>query len=225
MVAPLLKTIGVSKKFYNNQEALTIFSDIHLEVFPGEMVSIQGESGSGKTTFLNILGALEQMDEGELYWMGERIQTNDKGLEKKRAQLLGFVFQSYYLMPELNALENVLIAHRIGQCIEDAEAKERAHALLQRVGMEARASYLPNILSGGERQRVAIARALMNRPQLILADEPTGNLDEKTAQEVFDCFIQAAIEENTGIVLVTHSTLLARRTHKQLLLKEGRLRQ
>lgn len=223
MIIPFLKAKSLSKSFNTPQGILPIFSNVNLEILPNEIVSIQGESGCGKTTLLNVLGGLEDRDAGALYWNGESVNPNNNNFDKQKSHFLGFVFQSYYLIPELNVLENVLIAHKIAQCLTANEAKERAHDLLQRVGLSNKMTSLPNLLSGGERQRVGIARSLINRPKLILADEPTGNLDEHSAQTVFDCFLEVVSEEETSILLVTHSKSLAKRANRRFDLKDGTL--
>lgn len=223
MIKPFLKVTSLCKSFNAPQGSVSIFADVNLEILPHEIVSIQGESGCGKTTLLNVLGGLEDRDAGSIDWDGEPMNPNDNHWNKRKAHFLGFVFQSYYLIPELNVLENVLIAHKIAKRFTDDEAQARAQDLLQRIGLSTKMTSLPNILSGGERQRVAIARALINHPKLILADEPTGNLDEHTAESVFECFMQIIKEENASMLLVTHSSTLANQAHRKFDLKEGTL--
>ncbi len=188
-----------------------------LSIAAGESVSIRGESGSGKSTLLNLLAALDTPDSGEVIWAGR----NSAGMDR-RATFLGMVFQSFYLIPELDALQNVLMARRMVGRIGSAD-KQRAADLLKRVGLTERAHHLPAQLSGGERQRVAVARALMNSPQLILADERTGNLDEKTGDAVIELLLGLCAETKTALILVTHNAAYAAKASRKTLLHEGRL--
>lgn len=208
---------GLRKTFSSGERRLEVLTGIDLDLAAGESVSIRGESGSGKSTLLQLLAGLDTPDAGTLAWAG-RPDTSTK----RRAKFLGIVFQSFYLMPELNARENVLIARRIGGGI-DAAARTRADDLLAKVGLAERSTHLPAQLSGGERQRVAVARALMNSPRLILADEPTGNLDERTGDSVIELLLSLCAETTTSLVLVTHNAAHAQKTHRQLLLRGGTL--
>ena len=202
------------KSYRSGTNQIEVLRGINLLVGMGESVSIRGESGSGKSTLLNLLAGLDTPDSGTIRW-GE-----GPVLSRRRAKFLGMVFQSFYLMPELNARENILMAKRIlgGTAASDGA---RADELLARVGLSGRAVHLPSQLSGGEKQRVAIARALMNSPQLILADEPTGNLDEHTADSVMNLLLDLCTETQTAFVLVTHHPGYAARTHRQMFLREG----
>ena len=187
----------------------------------GESVSIRGESGSGKSTLLNVLSGLETTDTGTLYWDSQQVSGRSLSwLAARRTGYIGFVFQSYYLAPELNALENVLLGARIAGRI-DSMVTDRAVALLKRVGMGHRIRHSSTKLSGGERQRVAVARALINDPPLVLADEPTGNLDESTGLAVMDLLLELAGEAAKGLVLVTHNPKFAQRTQRELTLHLG----
>ncbi|MCH2155148.1 MAG: ABC transporter ATP-binding protein [Opitutales bacterium] len=219
----VLSAEGVQKSFVSGDDRLEVLRGVELSVSAGELVSICGESGSGKTTLLNILAGLETVDAGEVFWRGRAIgarRLDARTLAPLRATDLGFVFQAYYLVPELNAVENVLLAGRLlGKRGE--ETQDRAHALLERLGVGHRARGLAHQLSGGERQRVAIARALLNRPGLVIADEPTGNLDEKTGREVIHLLLEVCQQENTACLLVTHNPVYADLTDRQLTLKEG----
>jgi putative ABC transport system ATP-binding protein/lipoprotein-releasing system ATP-binding protein len=192
-----------------------VLTGVDLDVAAGESVSIRGESGSGKSTLLQLLAGLDAPDAGTLAWAG----TPDTGTNR-RATFLGIVFQSFYLIPELDARENVLMARRILGGI-DAAARARADELLAKVGLAERMTHLPAQLSGGERQRVAVARALMNSPRLILADEPTGNLDERTGDAVIELLLGLCAETKTSLVLVTHNAAHAQKTHRQLVLRGG----
>ena len=215
MSDPILTARGLRKTFLSGDRRLDVLTGVDLDVAAGESVSIRGESGSGKSTLLQLLAGLDAPDAGTLAWAG----TPDTGT-KRRATFLGIVFQSFYLIPELDARENVLMARRILGGI-DAEARARADALLAKVGLAERMTHLPAQLSGGERQRVAVARALMNSPRLILADEPTGNLDERTGDAVIELLLGLCAETKTSLVLVTHNAAHAQKTHRQLVLRGG----
>jgi predicted ABC-type transport system involved in lysophospholipase L1 biosynthesis ATPase subunit len=214
----VLQARGLSKCFASPAGPLPVLTDVSLEVFAGESVSIRGSSGSGKTTLLQQLGGLDQPDAGEV-----RILAPGAGLVAPRASLgrgVGFVFQNYQLMPELTALENVALAARIAGT-PSLSADAAARALLTQVGLGARLEHLPAKLSGGECQRVAIARALVNRPSVILADEPTGNLDERTGAEIMDLLLGVVAERGAALVLVTHSREFAERAGRRLVLSGG----
>jgi len=215
MSDPILTARGLRKTFLSGDRRLEVLTGVDLDVAAGESVSIRGESGSGKSTLLQLLAGLDAPEAGTLAWAG----TPDTGT-KRRATFLGIVFQSFYLIPELNARENVLMARRILGGI-DAEARARADELLAKVGLAERMTHLPAQLSGGERQRVAVARALMNSPRLILADEPTGNLDERTGDAVIELLLGLCAETKTSLVLVTHNAAHAQKTHRQLVLRGG----
>lgn len=195
--------------------------DVSLEIRRGQYVAIMGPSGSGKSTLLNILGALDRPTTGEVFFEGQALGAM-ASLDRFRAEKLGFVFQSFHLLPALTALENVQIpmfeTHRpVG--LREA----RARLLLETVGVAHRAGHRPQELSVGERQRVAIARALANEPALILADEPTGNLDSATADEIFDLFAALHGNEGTTIVLVTHDARLAQRAERIVWMRDGKI--
>jgi predicted ABC-type transport system involved in lysophospholipase L1 biosynthesis ATPase subunit len=202
---------------------LGVLAGVDISVTAGESVSIRGESGSGKSTLLNLLAGLDRPDSGELFWGAEAAHNLTLGdLTARRGRFLGMVFQAYYLIPEIDALANVLMGARMLGRVGPAE-RERATTLLKRVGLADRGHHLPAHLSGGERQRVAVARALMNRPQVILADEPTGNLDERTGDEIIALLLEVCSEQQASLVLVTHNPAHARKTSRQLLLRTGRL--
>ena len=214
---PVLSAHGLAKSFVSGERILTVLQNIELAVMAGESVSIRGESGSGKSTLLHLLAGLDELDAGEVRWAGQADLS-----AKRRGRFLGMVFQSFYLIPELTGLDNVIMAARMVGRIGKAE-RERAAELLRRVGLAERAQHVPAKLSGGERQRVAVARALMNRPQLLLADEPTGNLDERTGDDVVELLLELSRETGTTLVLVTHNPAHAAKTDRQLTLHEGRL--
>ena len=220
-----LEAKGLAKAFPYGEEVLEILTEVDLGVVAGKSVSIRGESGCGKTTLLNLLARLDSADVGELYWNGEfhdpKLPPGPRDAAR-RASLVGVVYQAYYLIPEMNVLENVLLAARLAGSI-GKDAKQRARELLDRVGVSNRERQLPQKLSGGERQRVAIARALLNRPKVILADEPTGNLDERSAGDVMELLLEACREEDAGLVLVTHNPVFAKATDEALHLVKGAL--
>jgi predicted ABC-type transport system involved in lysophospholipase L1 biosynthesis ATPase subunit len=218
----ILEAKQLGKLFPSPDGAISVLNGVDFELRRGESVSIRGESGSGKSTLLNVLSGLETADSGELFWEGKRVSGRSLSwLAAHRTHYIGFVFQSYYLAPELNALENVLLGARIAGRI-NRSVVDRAEALLKRVGMGHRLRHASTKLSGGERQRVAVARALINDPPLVLADEPTGNLDEATGVAVMDLLLELAGEEAKSLVLVTHNPEFAKRTQRQLTLHLGR---
>ena len=224
MSDPILRSTGLRKTYPSGDRTLAVLQGVDFAIGVGESASIRGESGSGKSTLLNILAGLDRPDSGELHWGAEAAHNLSLGeLTARRGRFLGMVFQSYYLIPELDAFANVLMGARMVGRVGAAE-RARAAALLQRVGLAERGHHLPAQLSGGERQRVAVARALMNRPQVILADEPTGNLDERTGDEVIGLLLEVCAEEKTALVLVTHNPAHAKKTNRTLLLQEGALR-
>ena len=212
----VLSAQGLQKSFASPAGPLVVLRSVDLVVHAGESVSIRGSSGSGKTTLLQLLGGLDVADAGEANFL-----LPGRGLVPAHLNLgkgVGFVFQNYQLMPELNALENVLLAAQVaGRSATGTDA----YALLESVGLGGRVRHLPSQLSGGECQRVAIARALINRPSILLADEPTGNLDEATGAEVMRLLLQVVAESGTALVLVTHSREFAARTDLQWVLSNG----
>lgn len=212
----VLEAAGLCKAYPSGDRRIDVLRGVDLLVRGGESVAIRGESGSGKSTLLNLLAGLDTPDAGNLAWAGQASAA------ARRSHYLGMVFQSFYLIPELDALDNVLMAARIAGRAGKAE-RERARGLLTRVGLAERLDHIPAHLSGGERQRVAIARALMNSPRLVLADEPTGNLDEHTGDSVIDLLLGLCAETGTALVLVTHNTAHAAKAGRRLLLRQGRL--
>jgi len=210
----VLSAHEVRKSYLSGDRRIEVLRGVNLEVQRGESVSIRGESGSGKSTLLHLLAGLDAPDAGTVSWAGAGAGG------ERRADFLGMVFQSFYLIPELDALQNVLMAARIRRAPGAAERK-RAQDLLARVGLAERAAHLPMQLSGGERQRVAVARALMNSPKLILADEPTGNLDEHTGDSMVEMLLTLCRETGTALVLVTHNVAHAAKTQRQAFLHDG----
>lgn len=211
-----LEASGIRKSYLSGDRRIEVLRGVDVAIRAGESVSIRGESGSGKSTLLNLLAGLDAPDAGALAWAGEPAHA------KRRALFLGMVFQSFYLIPEIDALANVLMAARMVRAPGVAE-RARAKELIARVGLAERATHLPAQLSGGERQRVAVARALMNSPKLLLADEPTGNLDEHTGDAVIELLLSLCRETQTALVLVTHNAVYAQKTNRQLFLREGML--
>ncbi len=219
----ILRAENLAKSFRLADQSIVVLRGLNLELRPGDFSSIRGESGSGKSTLLNLLSGLEQPDTGGIWWNGEEVtHLSPSALATRRARHLGLVFQSYHLVPELNVLENIHLASRIAGKF-DAAARARALELLRRVGLEHRLQGLPSRLSGGERQRVAVARALINQPAVVLADEPTGNLDEATAESVLHLIVEVCAEQGAALLLVTHNPEFASRARLQLRLRGGML--
>ena len=218
---PLLEAREVTRTL---PEGPTLVRDVSLSVGRGEFVAVTGPSGSGKSSLLYLLGLLDRPTKGEVRLEGrDTAQLSAKEMAALRLARLGFVFQFHFLLPEFSALDNVLIPiRRLGR-LSDAAARERAMGLLGALGLADAAAKLPEQLSGGMRQRVAIARALANDPALILADEPTGNLDTKNAAAVFDIFAKLAAEEGRTVIVVTHDASLAARTTRRIHLVDGRI--
>lgn len=217
----ILEARRLAKAFPSPRGEIEVLREASFELEAGESLSITGESGCGKTTLLNVLAGLETADAGSVCWEGEALDAQRLSeWAPMRGGFMGLVFQSYYLVPELSALENVLLGQRL---LGPVHREDRAHAarLLDKVGLSERAEAVPAKLSGGERQRVAIARALVNNPRLILADEPTGNLDEYTGASVMEWLLGLCASEDVALVLVTHNREFARRTQRHLRLTEG----
>lgn len=220
-MANILKIENLHKTFTSGAEKLTILHGVNLEVNAGERVAIIGQSGSGKSTFLQIAGLLDTPSEGTVAIGGvSHTKMKDSEKAKIRGTVLGFVYQSHHLLREFTALENVLMPARIAGKITP-EKTERAKHLLAEVGLADRENHFPSELSGGEQQRVAIARALMNKPQLLLADEPTGNLDPNSAEDVSLLFDKLVKNEGLALLLVTHNMELASNMDKVYTMKEG----
>lgn len=213
-------TISNITKSYGN---LQVLKGISLEVKRGEVVSIVGASGAGKTTLLQIVGTLDQPDSGSVVFDGiEVTKLGDKALSRFRNEHIGFVFQFHNLLPEFTALENVCMPALI-KGVPMAEAQEEALNLLRGLNLEARAQHKPSELSGGEQQRVAVARALINRPSVILADEPSGNLDSSHAKELHDLFFQLRNQYQQTFVIVTHNPELAEMADRKITMKDGKI--
>lgn len=219
-LAPALKASDVHRRYRLAGHEVHVLRGVSLEVQQGERVFLCGASGAGKTTLLYTLGGLEKPSTGDVYIRGEALYAaSSKQRARLRNQGLGFVFQNYHLLPDLTALENVLLPSLISGKL----AQERAVELLKRVGLEERLQHLPTELSGGEQQRVALARSLINDPAIILADEPTGNLDATTGKQIMELLFTVVEETKKTLVVVTHDMNLAQRGDRRLVLKEGAL--
>lgn len=219
----ILSAVEIRKAFKSPDGGLTeVLKGASLDVCENESVSICGESGAGKTTFLNIIAGLESPDSGEVLWDGRRIDLLSNSKQAAlRARFMGFVFQNCCLIPELNARENVEFAARIAGIYDRRKSRARAEELLEFTGLGGRMKHLPSQLSGGEKQRVAVARALMNNPSVILADEPTGNLDEKTGESVMEMMLSLCGSGRASLILITHNPDFARRTSKCVRISGG----
>ncbi|MBG22963.1 MAG: lipoprotein-releasing system ATP-binding protein LolD [Idiomarinaceae bacterium] len=223
MAQELLRCEHVSKSYWDGNHDLQVLQDVNLSLNDGELLAIVGSSGSGKSTLLHCMGGLDQPSSGTILFRGQDIaKWSPRALADWRNQQLGFIYQFHHLLPEFTALENVAMPLLIqGQSAQ--QARVRATELLERVGLAQRGTHRPAELSGGERQRVAIARALANKPALILADEPTGNLDDESAQQVLQLMRELNAEMQTCFVIVTHDQQLAASLPRQVVLQQGEL--
>ena len=218
----IMKLEDIDKFYVETGNKLHILKKLNLEVKRGEFVSILGKSGSGKSTLLNIMGLLDKIDGGKIWIDNKEVSSlNEMERNNIKNHFLGFVFQFHYLMSEFTALENVMIPALLNNFKNKKEIEKEAKELLEIVGLAERMKHKPNQLSGGEKQRVAIARAMINKPKLILADEPTGNLDEDTGELIFSLFRKINKEHNQSIVVVTHARDLSQVTDRQIYLKRG----
>ena len=218
----IMKLEDIDKFYMETGNKLHILKKLNLEVKRGEFVSILGKSGSGKSTLLNIMGLLDKIDGGKIWIDNKEVSSlNEMERNNIKNHFLGFVFQFHYLMSEFTALENVMIPALLNNFKNKEEIEKEAKELLEIVGLAERMKHKPNQLSGGEKQRVAIARAMINKPKLILADEPTGNLDEDTGELIFSLFRKINKEHNQSIVVVTHARDLSQVTDRQVYLKRG----
>ncbi|WP_025289568.1 lipoprotein-releasing ABC transporter ATP-binding protein LolD [Bibersteinia trehalosi] len=217
----LLRCENISKFYQEGENQVQILKNVNFSMKNGELVAIVGSSGSGKSTLLHTLGGLDQASTGEVFIKGQSLQLlSNNALAKLRNEHLGFVYQFHHLMADFSALENVMMPMLIGKQNKN-EAKDRAEDMLRSVGLSHRITHRPSALSGGERQRVAIARALVNNPALVLADEPTGNLDQKTTESIFDLIKQLNAEQGIAFLLVTHDLNLAAKLNRTLTMRDG----
>ncbi|NHI02283.1 MULTISPECIES: ABC transporter ATP-binding protein [Oceanimonas] len=217
----IIRVVDLAHRVSLGDEHLTILQGVNLEVKAGQSLALVGASGSGKSTLLGLLAGLDSASEGEIHIAGKSLASlNEEQRAVLRAEHIGFVFQSFLLLPTLTALENVMLPAELK---EGNGNRERARALLERVGLGARMSHFPAQLSGGEQQRVAIARAFMTGPDILLADEPTGNLDHQTGGHIIDLLFELNRQHGTTLVIVTHDDSLAGRCERRLLMTAGHL--
>jgi lipoprotein-releasing system ATP-binding protein len=223
MNTPVIETRGLTRSFTQGGTTIEVLRGVDLTVGPGEIVALLGPSGSGKSTMLQAVGLLEGGFEGSIRILGEEVaQLDAAGRTRVRRDRLGFIYQFHHLLPDFNAVENVVLPQLI-HCATRPEANARAEELLRALGLAKRLTHRPSQLSGGEQQRVAVARALANRPALVLADEPTGNLDEATSDVVLAEFLDLVRGQGSAALIATHNERLAARMDRVVRLHEGRL--
>ena len=222
-MSKLLEIQGLCKSFASGDEQLHILLDLSLRLTQGEMLAVTGASGSGKSTFLHLVGGMDRADAGQIYLAGEEVtRLEGQQLAQFRNRQIGFIFQFHHLLPEFSAVENVMFPLLLRR-VPFPEARERAHALLDEVGLDNRAHHKPGQLSGGEQQRVAVARALVGKPRLLLGDEPTGNLDEHTAEAIYELLLDIHRRHKLTSIIVTHNPKLAALCGLRKSLQEGKL--
>jgi len=225
MTEPVLQARTVCRGFQEGGSTLQVLRGVDLSVAPGERIAIVGASGSGKTTLLQVLGGLDRPESGQVLVQGQDIHgMAERARCALRNRTLGFIYQFHHLLPEFSALENVAMPLLVRRSPVE-EARGRARVLLERVGLGERLNHRPHQLSGGERQRAAVARALVTEPLLVLADEPTGNLDGANAQQVFELMLELNRDRGTSLVVVTHDLRLAARMERVLVLTDGKLQE
>jgi len=221
---PLLQARGVHKVYTIGKRKLEVLRGVSLSMNAGEFIALRGASGAGKSTLLHLLGGLDLPNRGEVWFADQNLKRlSNTALTRLRNTRVGFVFQAYHLLPELSALENACLPARMSRA-SFSETKTRAAELLKRVGLGERMEHRPYELSGGEQQRVALARALINKPDLLLADEPTGNLDSHTGDEILELIYSLRAEQNTTLVIATHSARLAARAPRVIELVDGEIK-
>lgn len=221
MSEPLLSARALTKSYTMGRRVLDVLRGINLDVPRGEFLALRGASGAGKSTLLHLIGGLDSPNAGEIHFAGQNIAAfSERKLTDFRNRRVGFIFQAYHLLPELDALENVCLPARLAR-IPPAQAEARGRALLDRVGLGDRLEHKPFELSGGEQQRVAIARALVNQPELVLADEPTGNLDSRTGGEIIELLEKLHAERQTTLIIATHDAKVAAHACRVFELADG----
>lgn len=220
----ILELKKINRFYKDKNRNLEIIKDLDWQVNQGDFIAVLGKSGSGKSTFLNLIGMLDEPSSGSIEIDGKEVSklTQDER-DKMRNEFLGFIFQFHYLLPEFTALENVVMPALVNKGVDKKEIEKRAKELLKEVGLEDRIDHKPNELSGGEKQRVAIARALINSPKILLADEPTGNLDDETSEVIHNILKRINEKHNQTIIVVTHSQELASICREKVYLKKGKL--
>jgi len=219
----LLEARDVKKSYVLGKRTLDVLRGVSVQIRRSEFIALRGASGAGKSTLLHLLGGLDAPNTGDIWFDGENLSRMSQNARSRwRNEKVGFIFQAYHLLPELDALENVCLPARMGR-LPGGQAEARGKELLARVGLAQRLEHKPAELSGGEQQRVAIARALINQPELIIADEPTGNLDSKTGDEIMDLLLALRAERNTTLVIATHDERIAARAPKVFQLVDGQL--
>ena len=223
MSEPLLSARAVTKSYAMGKRTLEVLRSVSLDVARGEFLALRGASGAGKSTLLHLFGGLDSPNTGEIWFDGDNLaKLHESAATALRNRKIGFIFQAYHLLPELDALENVCLPARMARTPAD-QAEQRGRELLARVGLSERVDHKPYELSGGEQQRVAIARAMINEPELILADEPTGNLDSHTGGEIIELLIKLRADKNTTLIIATHDADVAARAPRVLHLVDGKI--
>ena len=220
---PLLSAKNLNKTYKEGKMVTEVLKDVSFDIYPKSLLAIIGSSGSGKSTLLHLLGGLDQPTSGEIMFKSQQLnRLSEQEKARLRNQEIGFVYQFHHLLPDFTALENVAMPLLIGG-VSPSEAKKRAMVMLESVNLVKRANHRPAELSGGERQRVAIGRALINNPALVMADEPTGNLDKSSADAIFDLLVKLNREHGTAFLVVTHDLALANKLDQQLIMSDGQL--
>ena len=218
-----LSARSLTKNYTMGKRTLEVLRGVNLEIAAGEFLALRGASGAGKSTLPHLIGGLDSPNSGEIIFKGQNLaQFSESKLTHFRNRRAGFVFQSYHLLPELTALENVCLPARVAR-IPASDAEKRGRELLDRVGLKNRVDHKPYELSGGEQQRVAIARALINEPELLLADEPTGNLDSKTGEEIIELLKGLRVEKNMTLIIATHDAKVAAHAQRVIELADGKI--